>query len=67
LNVRVPFFNTLFPVYAKDIYQVGPEGLGLMFTMVGACMAVSAASAALILILLIASPHSRSLRLSRYR
>ena len=31
----VPVFNTLFPVYAKDIFKVGPEGLGLMFTMIG--------------------------------
>jgi MFS family permease len=32
----VPLFNTLFPVFAKDIFNVGPQGLGLMFTMVGA-------------------------------
>jgi MFS family permease len=32
----VPLFNTLFPVFAKDIFAVGPQGLGLMFTMVGA-------------------------------
>jgi len=31
----VPVLSTLFPVYAKDIFQVGPQGLGLMFTMVG--------------------------------
>ncbi len=32
----VPIFNTLFPVYAKDVFGVGPQGLGLMFTLVGA-------------------------------
>ncbi len=34
--VLVPIFNTLFPVFAKDVFGVGPQGLGLMFTMVGA-------------------------------
>jgi predicted MFS family arabinose efflux permease len=32
----VPIFNTLFPVFAKDVFAAGPQGLGLMFTMVGA-------------------------------
>ena len=41
----VPVFNTLFPVYAKDIYQVGPEGLGLMFAMVGAGAVIGASAA----------------------
>jgi MFS transporter, DHA1 family, staphyloferrin A biosynthesis exporter len=31
----VPTFNTLFPVFAKHVFGVGPQGLGLMFTMVG--------------------------------
>ncbi len=41
----VPVFNTLFPVYAKDIYKVGPEGLGLMFTMVGVGGVIGAGTA----------------------
>jgi len=41
----VPVFNTLFPVYAKDIYRVGPEGLGLMFTMVGVGGVIGAGAA----------------------
>jgi MFS family permease len=32
----VPIFNTLFPVFAKDVFNVGPQGLGMMFTAVGA-------------------------------
>jgi MFS family permease len=34
--VLVPTFSTLFPVYAKDIFKAGPEGLGMMFTAIGA-------------------------------
>jgi MFS family permease len=41
----VPIFNTLFPVYAKDIYKVGPEGLGLMFTLVGVGGVIGAGTA----------------------
>ena len=41
----VPVFNTLFPVYAKDIFKVGPEGLGLMFTFVGVGGVIGAATA----------------------
>jgi MFS family permease len=32
----VPTFTTLFPVYAKNIFKVGPQGLGMMFTAIGA-------------------------------
>jgi MFS family permease len=32
----VPTFGTLFPVYAKDVFKVGPQGLGMMFTAIGA-------------------------------
>lgn len=31
----VPAMGTLFPIYAKDIYGVGPVGVGMMFTAVG--------------------------------
>jgi MFS family permease len=41
----VPVFNTLFPVYAKDIFKVGPQGLGLMFTFVGVGGVIGAATA----------------------
>jgi predicted MFS family arabinose efflux permease len=27
--------GTLFPIYAKDVFGVGPQGVGLMFTAVG--------------------------------
>ncbi|MSQ51889.1 MAG: MFS transporter [Betaproteobacteria bacterium] len=45
----VPVFNTLFPVYAKDIYKVGPEGLGLMFTFVGVGGVIGAATASMLM------------------
>jgi MFS family permease len=32
----VPVWGTLFPIYAKDIFQVGPQGLGALLTAVGA-------------------------------
>jgi MFS family permease len=31
----VPTFAALFPVFAKDIFEVGPQGLGIMFTTIG--------------------------------
>jgi MFS family permease len=31
----VPVWGTLFPIYAKDIFRAGPEGLGMMLTAVG--------------------------------
>jgi MFS family permease len=31
----VPAMGTLFPIYAKDVYAAGPEGVGMMFTAVG--------------------------------
>lgn len=34
-SLLVPIFGALFPMYAKDIFRVGPEGLGMMFTAVG--------------------------------
>ena len=33
--VLVPALGTLFPIYAKDVFSTGPQGLGLMFTAVG--------------------------------
>src|SRR6185503_19300806 len=33
--VLVPTLGTLFPIYAKDIFNAGPEGLGLLFTGIG--------------------------------
>jgi MFS family permease len=33
--VLVPTLGTLFPIYAKDIFAAGPQGLGLMFTAIG--------------------------------
>jgi len=31
----VPVWGTLLPVYAKDVFQAGPQGLGWLFTAVG--------------------------------
>jgi MFS family permease len=31
----IPVFGTLYPIYAKDVFAVGPTGLGLMLTAVG--------------------------------
>ena len=31
----VPAMGTLFPIYAKDVYGAGPEGVGMMFAAVG--------------------------------
>src|SRR5919197_1687124 len=31
----VPVWGTLFPIYAKDVFAAGPEGLGLLLTAVG--------------------------------
>jgi len=31
----VPVWSTLLPVYAKDVFTAGPEGLGLLLTAVG--------------------------------
>jgi MFS transporter, DHA1 family, staphyloferrin A biosynthesis exporter len=31
----IPVFGTLYPIYAKDEFAVGPAGLGLMLTAVG--------------------------------
>src|SRR4029453_1088151 len=31
----VPVWSTLMPVYAKDVFAAGPEGLGLLLTAVG--------------------------------
>jgi len=31
----VPVWSTLLPVYAKDVFAAGPEGLGLLLTAVG--------------------------------
>lgn len=45
----VPIFNTLFPIYAKDIYQVGPAGLGLMFAFVGVGGVIGAATASMLM------------------
>jgi len=32
----VPVWGTLFPIYAKDVFGAGPEGLGMLLTAVGA-------------------------------
>jgi MFS family permease len=31
----VPVWGTLFPIYAKDVFHAGPEGLGVLLTAVG--------------------------------
>jgi predicted MFS family arabinose efflux permease len=31
----VPVFGTLFPIYAKDVFSAGPQGLGILLTAVG--------------------------------
>lgn len=31
----VPVWGTLFPIYAKDVFRAGPEGLGMLLTAVG--------------------------------
>ena len=31
----VPVWGTLYPIYAKDAFRAGPEGLGLLLTAVG--------------------------------
>lgn len=31
----VPVWGTLFPIYAKDVFNAGPEGLGILLTAVG--------------------------------
>ena len=35
LLLLVPAMGTLFPIYAKDVYGAGPEGVGMMFAAVG--------------------------------
>jgi MFS family permease len=32
----VPVWGTLFPIYAKDVFLAGPQGLGMLLTAVGA-------------------------------
>ncbi len=32
----VPVWSTLLPIYAKDVFAAGPQGLGLLLTAVGA-------------------------------
>jgi MFS family permease len=31
----VPVWGTLFPIYAKDVFLAGPQGLGMLLTAVG--------------------------------
>ena len=31
----VPIWGTLFPIYAKDVFAAGPQGLGILLTAVG--------------------------------
>jgi MFS family permease len=31
----VPVWGTLFPIFAKDVFDAGPEGLGMLLTAVG--------------------------------
>lgn len=33
--LMVPVWGTLFPIYAKDVFAAGPEGLGMLLTAVG--------------------------------
>ena len=35
-GITVLLFGAVLPKFAKDIFKVGPEGLGMMFTAVGA-------------------------------
>jgi MFS family permease len=32
----VPVWGTLYPIYAKDVFAAGPQGLGILLTSVGA-------------------------------
>jgi predicted MFS family arabinose efflux permease len=32
----IPVWGTLYPIYAKDVFGAGPQGLGLLLTAVGA-------------------------------
>ncbi len=32
----VPVWGTLYPIYAKDVFAAGPQGLGMLLTAVGA-------------------------------
>lgn len=32
----VPIWGTAYPIYAKDVFQAGPQGLGILLTAVGA-------------------------------
>ncbi len=34
--LMVPIWGTLYPIYAKDIFEAGPQGLGILLTAVGA-------------------------------
>ena len=31
----MPMLGTLFPIYAKDVFAAGPQGLGILLTAVG--------------------------------
>src|SRR5690606_34387702 len=42
----IPSFSALMPVFAADVFAVGPEGLGLMLSAVGAGGVVGGALAA---------------------
>ena len=33
--LMVPVWGTLFPIYAKDVFAAGPQGLGMLLTAVG--------------------------------
>jgi MFS family permease len=33
--ILVPTLGTLFPIYAKDVFDAGPQGLGLLYTAIG--------------------------------
>jgi len=33
--LMVPVWGTLFPIYAKDVFLAGPQGLGMLLTAVG--------------------------------
>lgn len=50
-------FRSLLPVFQKDVLEVGPSALGLMYTAIG----VGAIAASLIVAYLAESPHKRSI------
>lgn len=50
-------FRSLLPVFQKDVLEVGPTSLGLMYTSIG----IGAITASLIVAYIAESPHKRSI------